>query len=101
VTTAERFPTAPEIPSFVESGVPGYDVAGHYGLYVPAKTSPTIVEKMHADTVAVLAEPAVKAKFEPLGTVLIGSTPDELAAADRADIERFGPLIKALDIRGG
>jgi tripartite-type tricarboxylate transporter receptor subunit TctC len=100
LTSAERFPTAPEFSTFVESGVPDFDVSAHYGLYVPATTPPLIVKTIHADTVAILAEPAVKAKFEPLGTTLVGSTPSELAAADQADVERFGPLIKALNISG-
>ena len=101
MTTAERFATVPELPTFIESGVPGFDAGSWYGFFVPAKTPPEIVRKLHADTVAVLAEPAVKAKFVPLGTALIGSTPDELAATAQADVERWGPIIKALNIAGG
>ena len=101
VTTAERFAGVPEIPTFMESGVPGFDVESGYGLYLPAGTPPEIVKKVHGDIVAVLAEPTVKAKFEPLGTALVGSTPDDLAARDRADVERWGPIIKALNIAGG
>ena len=47
-----------------------------------------------------LMEPAVRMKFEPLGTALIGSTPDQLAGTARADAEQFGPIIKALNISG-
>jgi tripartite-type tricarboxylate transporter receptor subunit TctC len=47
-----------------------------------------------------LAEPAVKAKFEPLGTAIVGSTQNELAAVAKADVERLGPIIKALNIAG-
>jgi tripartite-type tricarboxylate transporter receptor subunit TctC len=100
VTTAERFASVPEIPTFAESGLPGFDTAAWYGLFVPAKTPPEIVKKINADTVAMLAEPAVKAKFVPLGTAVIGSAQDELAATAKADVERLGPIIKALNIAG-
>jgi tripartite-type tricarboxylate transporter receptor subunit TctC len=100
VTTAERFPTVHELPTFAECGVRSFDVAAWYALYVPARTAPEIIKKINADTVTALMEPAVRAKFEPLGTALIGSTPDQLADTARADVERFGPIIKALNISG-
>ena len=99
VTTAKRFPTAPEYPTVAEAGVPGFDVASWYGFFFPAKTPPEIVRKLHADTVAVLAEPAIRDKFEQLGVGIIGSTPDELAAQVRLEAERWGPVIKAAGIK--
>jgi tripartite-type tricarboxylate transporter receptor subunit TctC len=101
VTSAQRFATIPDIPTFIESGVPGFDVSSGYGLYAPGATPQDVVGKIHAAVVAALAEPAVKAKFEPLGTALIGSTSDALAARDRADAARWGPLIRDLKISGG
>jgi tripartite-type tricarboxylate transporter receptor subunit TctC len=100
VTTAERFASVPEIPTFAESGLPGFDTSAWYGLFVPAKTPPEVVKKISADTAAMLAEPAVRAKFEPLGTAVIGSAQDELAATAKTDVERLGPIIKALKIAG-
>jgi tripartite-type tricarboxylate transporter receptor subunit TctC len=99
VTTAERFEGAPEIPTIAESGVPGFDVTSWYALYVPAKTPQQIVKKMNAGVVAMLAEPAVKARFDLLGVAAAGSTPDELAARARADTALWGPIIKAANIR--
>jgi len=99
VTTAKRFPTAPEYPTVAEAGVPGFDVASWYGFFFPAKTPPEIVRKLQADTVAVLAEPAIKEKLEQLGVGIIGSTPDELAAQVRLEAERWGPVIKAAGIK--
>src|SRR5712691_1200197 len=99
VTTAKRFPTAPEYPTVAEAGVPGFDVASWYGFFFPAKTPPEIVRKLQADTVAVLAEPAIKDKLEQLGVGIIGSTPDELAAQVRHEAERWGPVIKAAGIK--
>ena len=54
---------------------------------------------MNADIVAMLAEPAVKARFELLGVVAAGSTPEELAVRARADTELWGPVIKGANIR--
>jgi tripartite-type tricarboxylate transporter receptor subunit TctC len=100
VTSGERFATAPEIPTFAESGVPDYRVESFYGLWTSARTPPEIMRKMNAGMVAVLAEPAVKAKFEVLGVIASGSTPDELGAKALADTQLWGPIIKAANIRG-
>jgi tripartite-type tricarboxylate transporter receptor subunit TctC len=99
VTSAQRFALAPELPAIAET-VPGYEVVSWYGLYAPAKTPAPIVQKMNADVVAMLNEGAVKARFEPLGIAVAGSTPAALAARARADTELWGPVIKAANIRG-
>src|SRR5262245_8467402 len=71
VSTAERFPTASEFPTVAESGLPGFDVSSWYAFFVPAQTPPEIIRKIHADTVAALAEPAVKARLEGLGVLVV------------------------------
>jgi tripartite-type tricarboxylate transporter receptor subunit TctC len=100
VTTAERFPGAPEIPTFAEVGVPGFDVTSWYALFVPAKTPPEIVQRMNTAAVAMLQEPAIKTRFEPLGITAVGSTSAAMAARMRADAELWGPIIKAANIKG-
>ena len=90
----------PDIPTFAESGVPGYAVQSWYGVFVPAKTPSEIVNKMQADVAAALADPAVQARFEPLGVTVASSTPQELAARMKAEAELWGPIIKAANIRG-
>jgi len=98
VSTAERFPTAMDLPTVAESGVPGFDVSSWYALFVPAKTPPDITRKIHADTVAALGDANVKAKLEQLGVLVVGSTPEELAALLKAEIDKWGPIIKAAGI---
>jgi tripartite-type tricarboxylate transporter receptor subunit TctC len=98
VTTPERFPTAPEFPTVAET-VPGFDVSSWYALFVPAKTPAAIVRKLHADTVAVLAEPAVRNKLERVGVMVVGSTPEQLAAQLKSETELWGPVIKAAGIK--
>ena len=83
VTTATRVPTAPEVPTIAEAGVPGYDTSSWFAFFVPAKTPSEIVRKMHADTVAALAEPAIKAKLDQLGVMVVGSTPEGSAHISR------------------
>ena len=81
VSTVKRFPTAMEFPTVAESGLPGFDVTSWYAFFVPVKTPADIVKKINADTVAILAEPAIKARLEQVGVEVVASTP---AAARRA-----------------
>lgn len=99
VTTGARVAAAPDIPTIAEAGVPGYDTSSWFAFFVPAKTPDDIVRKMHADTVAVLREPPIKAKLDQLGVVIVGSTPNELGAHLRAEMDKWGPVIKAANIK--
>src|SRR5262249_46149400 len=87
VTTARRSPAAAEIPTLAESGLKDFDVSGWYAFFVPAGTPPDIVKKMHADTVTALKDPAVKTRLEQLGLFVIGSTPEQLAAYLKSEME--------------
>jgi tripartite-type tricarboxylate transporter receptor subunit TctC len=98
VTTAQRFPTAPELPTIAESGVPGYDVSSWYALFMPAGTPADIIAKVNAATVRALSEPEVRAKFVPLGVVVESSTPEALGAVLKSEVETWGPVIKAAGI---
>jgi tripartite-type tricarboxylate transporter receptor subunit TctC len=98
LTTAKRSPAAPELPTVAESGVPGFDVVGWYAFFVPAKTPPVIIEKMHVDTVTALGDPVVKAKLEQIGMVVASSTPKELAAWLQSELDKWGAVIKDANI---
>jgi tripartite-type tricarboxylate transporter receptor subunit TctC len=99
VTTAKRTAAAPDVPTLAESGLSGFDVSGWYAFFVPAKTPMDIVRKMHADTAAALADPAVKARLEQLGLFVVGSTPEQLASFLKAEMDKWGPLIKEAGIK--
>jgi len=99
VTTAARVQTAPDVPTIAEAGVPGYDTSSWFAFFVPAKTPPEIIRKIHADTVATLAEPAIKAKLDQLGVIAAGSSPDELGAHFKTEMEKWAPVIKAANIK--
>src|SRR5262252_4919630 len=98
VTTLKRFPTAPDLPTIAESGIPGFDVSSWYALFVPAKTPPEIIARLNAAAVTALSEPAVRAKFELLGVVVESSTPEALGALLQSEIDKWGPIIKAAGI---
>jgi tripartite-type tricarboxylate transporter receptor subunit TctC len=94
VTSLRRSPLLTEVPTVDESGVRGYEVTLWGGLLAPAGTPVTIVRKLHLETVETLAQADVRAKFSDLGLETIGNSPDEFAAAIKADIPRWVKLIK-------
>jgi tripartite-type tricarboxylate transporter receptor subunit TctC len=96
--SAKRSPLEPELPTVAEAGFPDFDVSGFFAFFVQAKTPRAIIDKINADTVAVVHDPAVKAKFEKIGMVAVGSTPEELGAALQAETDRWGPVIKEAKI---
>jgi tripartite-type tricarboxylate transporter receptor subunit TctC len=100
VTTPQRVAAAAEFPTFAEAGLPGFEVTGWFGFFVPAKTPPEIVAKIHADTARALADTALRGRLEELGIVVVGSTPAELAAFLKTEMEKWGPVIKEAGIRG-
>jgi tripartite-type tricarboxylate transporter receptor subunit TctC len=100
VSTAKRFPTAMEFPTVAESGLPGFDVTSWYGLFLPVKTPAGIVKRLHDDTVAILAETAIRQRLVEIGVEVVGSTPEQMAAQMRAETELWGPIIKTAGIKG-
>jgi tripartite-type tricarboxylate transporter receptor subunit TctC len=99
VTSAQRFPDEPELPTAAESGVPGYDVSSWYAIYVPAKTPADLVAKINADMNTILSGAAIKDRFKLLGVLPRASTPAELAAMNAADATLWAPIIKEANIK--
>jgi tripartite-type tricarboxylate transporter receptor subunit TctC len=99
-STPERSPLAPELPTFAEAGVPGFNVSSWYGLFVPAKTPPDIVKRMHDDVAKMLTEPETKNKYEVLGIEAASATADQMAALMKNEIALWTPIIKAANIKG-
>jgi tripartite-type tricarboxylate transporter receptor subunit TctC len=100
VTTAKRTPAAPDLPPIAEEGVPGFDVSSWYAFLAPAKTPPEIIRKLHADTVIAINDPKTRQRLEGLGVVVRGSTPAELAAYLKNEMDKWGPVIKEAGITG-
>jgi tripartite-type tricarboxylate transporter receptor subunit TctC len=100
VTSAKRSEFAPEIPTIAEAGVPGYDYSSWYGVYVPTKTPADIIRKLHEDIVSSLAYPPLKQRLGDIATSVTPSSPAQLAALLKSDMELWGPIIKASNIKG-
>ena len=94
VTSATRFAAAPELPTMIESGYPGFVSILSIGLMAPAGTSPAIIEKLHRDAVKALAPPEVRKKLADIGMEVIAGSPTEFAAAIKAETPQWAKVIK-------
>ncbi len=99
VTGARRSETLPDLPTVAESGVPGYEAVGWFGLLAPAATPKAIVAKLSADVNRALADPQVRGKMLELGSDPAGDTPEEFARFIRADQAKWSKLIKEKGIK--
>jgi tripartite-type tricarboxylate transporter receptor subunit TctC len=98
VTTADRAPFLPDVPSMSEA-VPGYDTGVWWGLLGPAKMPADVLAKLSHDFVAALNTDSVKERLGKLGALPIGSSPQQFDARIHADYEKWGPIIKAAGIK--
>ena len=101
VTSGKRSAVAPDVPTIAETGVPGYEVVQWYGILAPAATPRDIIGKLNAATVRVLKEPAVREHFLADGGEPVGGTPEEFAAVIRADLRKWGKVVKGMGIKPG
>jgi tripartite-type tricarboxylate transporter receptor subunit TctC len=99
VTSARRSATLPDLPTAAESGLPGYEALGWFGLLAPAATPAAIVEKVSADANAVLALAEVKDRLLALGSEPSGNKPGEFAVFIRDDQAKWAKLMSALGIK--
>ena len=94
VSTAKRSALAPELPTMAESGLAGFDLATWFAFFAPAATPKEITAKIAADMQRVLAQPDVRERLLAVGVDVIGSTPDELASFQRAELAKWAKIVK-------
>ena len=99
VSTKTRLANLPDVPTIVESGVPGYEVTGWNGILAPVKTPREIIDRLNIEIVKVLRSPDVIAKVDAQGIGLAGNSPDEFGAFIRAEIEKWAKVIKDAGIK--
>jgi tripartite-type tricarboxylate transporter receptor subunit TctC len=99
VTSPERSPLAPEIPTCVESGLPGLVAVNWWGVLLPAGTPKVIADKFRADLVKVMQDPEVKAKFALLGVDAMNGTPEQFASYMKSETAKYAKLVKEAGIR--
>lgn len=102
ITGRARLPSSPDIPTADQAGLPGFFASLWYGLWVPKNTPKDVIVKLNATMIQVLADVSVQKRFEELGieiTPLAQQSPEVLRAFQKAEAERWWPIIKASNIK--
>lgn len=99
VTSAERSPAAPDVPTIAEAGVQGCEISEWNGLLAPAGTPAAVIERLHVEVARIMRSDEIKAKFADLGAASVGSTPAELAAFLRVEMAKWADVVKTANIK--
>ena len=99
VTSPKRAPAVPNLPTLAESGVTGYEAMSWNGMFAPAKTPRAIITKVHAEVVKALNSPDVRDKLVAMGSDPVASTSEEFSAYVKAELARWGKVIRDNNIR--
>lgn len=99
VTSAQRSPVLPEVPTIAEAGLPGYSAATWFAVLAPAQTPQALIVRLNKDINAALLRPEVKAAFAADGTEPAGGTPEQLRESMRTGIKQWGELVRKLDVK--
>ncbi|MDB5798978.1 MAG: transporter substrate-binding protein [Paucimonas sp.] len=94
VTSAKRSAAAPDIPTIAESGLPGFDATSWFAIFATGGTPRPVVDKLNAEIVKIIKAPDVSKRLADLGLDPVASTPDELAAFQRAEIQKWTKVVK-------
>jgi tripartite-type tricarboxylate transporter receptor subunit TctC len=96
---AKRSPAAPEIPTVAESGLAGFEVTDWQGLLAPAKTPAAVIERLNRETIRILNERDVKDRLAAAGLQVVTNTPSQFADFIRAEIDKWGKVIRSAGIK--
>ena len=103
VTTKTRVPSAPDIPTLDEAGLPGFDISLWQGLWLPKGTPKNIIARLNAAVTDILGDPMMRARLADLAQETFPrdqQTPEALRALQKAEVEKWWPFIKTAGIRG-
>ncbi len=99
VTTAKRTPILPDVPSFAESGMAGFDTSGWFSMYCAPKTPPHIVKKLNAEIQAILNEPDVRERLLTFGATPLTGTPDDLRRQLAREVPTWRKVIQEAGVK--
>ncbi|MFZ2293489.1 MAG: tripartite tricarboxylate transporter substrate binding protein [Polaromonas sp.] len=99
VTSAKRLESLPNVPTVAESGVPGFEVLSWQAVFAPAGTPRPIIEKLHTEIVKILQQPDMQNRLKTLGMQPSSMTLDQIAAFQKAEVEKWAQVIKAANIK--
>jgi tripartite-type tricarboxylate transporter receptor subunit TctC len=98
VSTASRAEVLPQVPTLAEQGLPGYEVTLWFGMWAPAATPPTVVQKLNASVNAIVFEPIVREQFAKLGIQPSPMKQEEFARFVRSEIEVYRKIVRQAKI---
>ncbi|MEO7741989.1 MAG: tripartite tricarboxylate transporter substrate binding protein [Usitatibacter sp.] len=99
VSSAKRSPSLPQVPTFMEAGVPDFEATSWVAILAPPRTPKPVIDRLNKELNAVLADPAIVEKLATLGIVAAPATPESLGARIRTDLEKYGKVVKASGIK--
>jgi len=99
VTSTKRSAALPEVPTIAESGVPGYEFTTWHGVLAPGRTPRDLVVLLNAKLKSVLHSPEVSARFAQLGLDVIASSPEELSAHLKKELDKWGRVVSERHMR--
>jgi tripartite-type tricarboxylate transporter receptor subunit TctC len=99
VASPQRMPSMPDIPTVIESGVPGYEMGSWFGLLSPAKTPKAIADRLSQEVNKAVNDPRFSGRMTAQGLQVVGSTPEQMLATMQADTRKWADLIKSADIK--
>ncbi|MCW5694686.1 MAG: tripartite tricarboxylate transporter substrate binding protein [Pseudolabrys sp.] len=99
VGAEKRVPSAPDVPTTAEAGLPGLLTENWYGMVAPAKTPPDIIAKLNKAAVEAMKDPTVIEKLSSQGAILVGNTPDEFRAFIESDTKKWADVIKEAGVK--
>jgi tripartite-type tricarboxylate transporter receptor subunit TctC len=99
VTSSKRAPSLPNVPTMAEAGVAGYEVVAWQGIFAPAGTPPTIVQRLYTEISGILKQPDVQERLAKLGVDPSGMTPQQFAAFQAAEIAKWAKVVKEAKVR--
>lgn len=94
----KRLPALPEVPTFAEAGLPGFEVNTWFGILAPAGTAREIIDKLATEIARVMTSPDITGKLDSLGTYPFISSPEKFAALIKSDIARYAKIIKTAKV---
>nr|WP_316642783.1 tripartite tricarboxylate transporter substrate binding protein [uncultured Roseateles sp.] len=94
VTSAQRSPSLPNVPTLAESGYPGFEVTAWHGIAMRSGTPPEMVKKLNTTLLAIFKEPAFRKKWELLGTPVVAGTPEQFGQLIRTESVRLGRVVR-------
>ena len=99
VTTAERAPSFPDVPTMAEAGIPGYETYTWNALFAPKDTPKDVVDRLNASAKVAMADPAVVERMKEFSATVVASSPEELAAHVKAEMAKWTPVVRDANVQ--